>query len=233
MSRQGNPFVWLRPRDANRRLERNPGFPAAGPCSNPCAVITACGRPAAPDLVRRLAASRKYRWRSTMPERSPIRAGLRQEIPRRVHRNGGDDDHKAITPFVTNAHQKVIKRTPGDVISVSVTGRPRARPEPAEAPRPEPAEAPGPELGTRHRPFGGNDLFVETHKATGFRLSEHVRGCPLKSKDAPVRRGTLMERSKDPIARTGLSAALARRALHGACAVLPAAPLACVSVVWG
>ena len=122
-----------------------------------------------------------------MPERSPIRAGLRQEIPRRVYRNGRDADHEAITPFVTNADQKVIKRRPGDVISVSVAGCPRARRHLAEAPGPEP--------GTHHGPFGGNDLFVETHKAIDFRLSEHARGCPLRSKHAPVRRGT---RWKDP-----------------------------------
>src|SRR5208282_2796590 len=39
-------------------------------------------------------------------------------------------------------------------------------------------------------PFGGNDLFVETHNAIDFRLSEHARDCPLRSKDVPVRRGT-------------------------------------------
>jgi len=52
--------------------------------------------PAAPDLVRRLAAARKYRWRTTMPERSPMRSALRQESPRRVYRNGGDGDHKML-----------------------------------------------------------------------------------------------------------------------------------------
>ena len=54
-------------------------------------------------------AARKYRWRTTMPERPLIRAGLRQESPRRVYRNGRDDNHKTITLFVTNADQRVIK----------------------------------------------------------------------------------------------------------------------------
>src|SRR5690349_24144530 len=55
----------------------------------------ATGR-AAPDLVRRLAAARKYRWRITMPESSPMRAALRQESPRRVYRNGRDRTHKTL-----------------------------------------------------------------------------------------------------------------------------------------
>jgi hypothetical protein len=53
-------------------------------------------RPAAPDLVRRLAAARKYRWRTTMPESSLMRAALRQETPRRVYQNGCDGYHKML-----------------------------------------------------------------------------------------------------------------------------------------
>src|SRR6476620_897726 len=55
----------------------------------------ATGR-AAPDLVRRLAAARKYRWRLTMPESSLMRAALRQVSPRRAYRNGRHGDHKTL-----------------------------------------------------------------------------------------------------------------------------------------
>ena len=77
-------------------------MPAAGEREIPafwpraCAVIRARRRPAAPDLVRRPAAARKYRWRITMPERLPVRAALRQESPRRIYRNGRDGDHKML-----------------------------------------------------------------------------------------------------------------------------------------
>src|SRR6266567_2188357 len=51
-----------------------------------------------------------------MPERSAIRAGLRQEIRRRVYGNDCDDDHKTITLLVTNADQIVIA-SPGRRVS--------------------------------------------------------------------------------------------------------------------
>ena len=63
--------------------------------------------------------SRKYRWRSRMPERPPWRAPLRQENQWRVYRNGCDADHRTITLFVTNADQAVIPRPLACVISVS------------------------------------------------------------------------------------------------------------------
>ena len=79
-----------------------------------------------------------------------------------------------------------------------------------------------------------DDLFVGTHKATGFRLSEPARGCALRPKVASVRRGDLMERPKDQIIRTGRVAAAERgrrpRLVAAACAVLVAVPLAVVAV---
>jgi hypothetical protein len=66
MSRQGNPFIRPCPRDTSCRFAES--------------RLSGCGRsrhsfraisPAAPDLVRRLAAARKYRWRITMPESCP------------------------------------------------------------------------------------------------------------------------------------------------------------------
>jgi hypothetical protein len=79
-------------RDAMPPFRRNPGVPIASRCDNQAAQR----RLAAPDPVRRPAASRKYRWRTTMPERSPIRAALRQESRRQV--------------FVISTDQKVISR---------------------------------------------------------------------------------------------------------------------------
>src|SRR5690348_5728376 len=55
-------------------VSANPGFSGCGRSRH---SRHATGR-AAPDLVRRLAAARKYRWRITMPESSPMRAALRQ-----------------------------------------------------------------------------------------------------------------------------------------------------------
>jgi len=73
-------------------VSANPGFSGCGRSRHSRRATD----PAAPDLVRRLAAARKYRWRTTMPERSPMRSALRQESPRRVYRNGGDGDHKML-----------------------------------------------------------------------------------------------------------------------------------------
>src|SRR5690349_16023936 len=73
-------------------VSANPGFPACGRSRHSRRATD----PAAPDLVRRVAAARKYRWRTTMPESSPMRSALRQESPRRVYRNGGDGDHKIL-----------------------------------------------------------------------------------------------------------------------------------------
>ncbi len=77
-------------RDAMPPFRRNPGVPIASRCGNQAAQR----RLAAPDPVRRPAASRKYRWRTTMPESSPIRAALRQESRRQV--------------FVISTDQRVI-----------------------------------------------------------------------------------------------------------------------------
>jgi hypothetical protein len=48
-------------------VSANPGFSGCGRSRHSRRAID----PAAPDLVRRLAAARKYRWRTTMPEDRP------------------------------------------------------------------------------------------------------------------------------------------------------------------
>jgi hypothetical protein len=53
-------------------------------------------------------ASRKYRWRSRMPERPLSRAALSRENRRPVYEMACDPDHKKITPIVTDADQTVI-----------------------------------------------------------------------------------------------------------------------------
>jgi hypothetical protein len=88
-----------------------------------------------------------------MPERSPIRAGLGQEIPRRVYRDGDDDDHPIITPCVTNEDQKVIKRPRGDAISA------------------RPGRAPGLSRGTHHGPFGKMISLLKP-------IRQSISGCP-------------------------------------------------------
>src|SRR5882724_13697674 len=81
----------------------------------------------------------------------------------------------------------VRERRPGER-SASLDGRPVGR---QHAPQKSRLTAFGTEGVERSRghapgPFGGM-IFVETHKAIDFRLSEHARRCPLEATVALVR----------------------------------------------
>src|SRR5579863_10411470 len=60
-----------------------------------------------------MAASHKYRWRSTMPERTPECAPLRPENSPLLYRMAGYCNHKTITPFVTNRDQAAARSLVG------------------------------------------------------------------------------------------------------------------------
>jgi hypothetical protein len=90
MSRQGNPFIRPCPRDASCRF----GESRLSGCGRSRHSFRAIG-PAAPDLVRRLAAA-QVPLADNNARKLPMGAALRQESPRLVYRNGHDGDHKML-----------------------------------------------------------------------------------------------------------------------------------------